>query len=297
LKRSTQSVREGRPALVHDELAEAVGECLASGSTDPAFTALAITMPGEQDIAREIGEDVDPDAIHLARMTLRRSIGAHVTIIAERMHANFRGAAVYSPGAADAGLRALRNAALDLLVAGNAAGAMDRAFDQFSTANNMTDRFAALAIMTHAGGPLRDKALALFEKDFQHNPLVMDKWFALQAVTADTDVLDRVRALMHHPAFSLSNPNRTRALIGGFAMSNATQFNRADGLGYQFVADMILQIDAKNPQVAARIMTAFRSWRNMDMVRRAKAKDVLVGISSQNNLSRDLRDIVERTLT
>jgi aminopeptidase N len=180
---------------------------------------------------------------------------------------------------------------------GEAPGAMGRAFEQFSSADNMTDRFAALAILAYAGGPLKDKALARFEQDFQHNPLVMDKWFALQAVTADTDVLDRVRALMRHPAFSLSNPNRTRALIGGFAMSNATQFNRPDGLGYQFTGEMILQIDAKNPQVAARIMTAFRSWRNLEVDRRAKAQDVLIQISNQNNLSRDLRDIVERTLT
>jgi aminopeptidase N len=297
LKLSTQAVREGRPALVHEELAEAIGECLANGNTDPAFTALAVTLPSEQDIAREIGEDVDPDAIHLARMTLRRDIGAHAADVAARIHSEFRIISAYSPGAADAGRRALRNAALDLLVVGDAPGAMDRAFEQFSTANNMTDRFAALAILAHAGGPLRESALARFEQDFQHNPLVMDKWFALQAVTADADTLDRVRSLMSHPAFSLANPNRTRALIGGFAMSNATQFNRPDGLGYQFAAEMILQIDAKNPQVAARIMTAFRSWRIMDVSRRTKAEDVLIRISNQNNLSRDLRDIVERTLT
>jgi aminopeptidase N len=297
LKRSAEAVREGRPALIHDELAEAVGECLIHGHTDPAFTALAVTMPSEQDIAREIGENVDPDAIHLARMTLRRTIGAHAAEVAARIHTEFRITNAYSPGSADAGRRALRNAALDLLVVGEAPGAMERAFEQFSTADNMTDRFAALAILAHAGGPLKEEALARFEQQYQHNPLVMDKWFALQAVTADADVLDRVRALMRHPAFSLTNPNRARSLIGGFAMSNATQFNRADGLGYQFAAEMILQIDAKNPQVAARIMTAFRSWRNMDMDRRAKAQDVLLQIANQNNLSRDLRDIVERTLT
>jgi len=125
---------------------------------------------------------------------------------------------------------------------------------------------------------------------------VMDKWFALQAVIAEADALDRVGELMRHPAFSIANPNRARALIGGFAMANPTQFNRADGHGYQYVAESVLQIDLKNPQVAARIMTAFRSWRTLEPGRRGKAADTLAQIANQTNLSRDLRDIVERTL-
>ncbi len=297
LKRSTQEIREGKPALVHAELATAIGQCLAAGQIDPAFTALAITLPSEQDIAREIGEDVDTDAIHVARMTLRRAIGAHVADTASQIHRVLGHASTYSPDAAHAGRRALANAALDLLVTGDAANAKELAFAQFAGANNMTDRFSALAILSHAGGPLREKALSQFEQAYQHNPLVMDKWFALQAVTAEADVLNRIRDLMRHPAFSFTNPNRTRALIGGFAMSNATQFHRPDGQGYQFTAEMILQIDGKNPQVAARIMTAFRSWRNLESGRRTKAQDALIQIANQKNLSRDLRDIVERTLT
>jgi aminopeptidase N len=297
LTRSAQAVRKGKPALAHDGLAEAIRECLAQGHTDPAFTALTATLPSEQDIARQIGEDVDPDAIHLARLTLRRAIGAAVSETALAAYHQFAKTSPYRPDAADAGRRALANAALDLLVTGQAPGALELAFAQFSDATNMTDRFSALATLVHAGGPLREQALGAFENVFQNNPLVMDKWFALQAVTAEADVIDRIRGLMRHPAFSFTNPNRTRALIGGFAMSNATQFNRQDGQGYQFTAEMILQIDTKNPQVAARIMTAFRSWRNMEPGRKAKAQDALIQIANQNNLSRDLRDIVERTLT
>ncbi len=297
LMRSTQAVREGKPALVHDGLAEAIGECLAKGCEDPAFAALAITLPSEQDVARDIGQDVDPDAIHLARLTLRRAIGAAVADRALAAYRQFGETCAYKPDAADAGRRALANTALDLLVTGQMSGTLDLAFAQFSHANNMTDRFAALATLAHAGGSLRTQALSTFETTYQDNPLVMDKWFALQAVTAEADVIDKIRALMRHPAFSFTNPNRTRALIGGFAMSNATQFHRQDGQGYQFTAEMILQIDTRNPQVAARIMTAFRSWRNMEPGRRAKAHDALQLIANQNNLSRDLRDIVERTLT
>jgi aminopeptidase N len=297
LTRSAHAVREGKPALAHEGLAQAVRECLTHAHTDPAFTALTVTLPSEQDIAREIGEDVDPDAIHLARLTLRRAIGVAVSETALAAYHHFGKTSPYRPDAADAGRRALANTALDLLVTGQVSGALELAFSQFSNATNMTDRFSALATLAHAGGPLRDQALAAFEQTYKDNPLVMDKWFALQAVTAEADVIDRIRALMRHPAFSFTNPNRTRALIGGFAMSNATQFHRQDGQGYQFTAEMILQIDTRNPQVAARIMTAFRSWRNMEPGRKAKAQDALIQIANQNNLSRDLRDIVERTLT
>jgi aminopeptidase N len=297
LRRSTADVRNGRPALGHDGLAAAIGDLLASGKADPAFTALAITLPSEQDIAREIGEDIDTDAIHIARRTLRQAIGAGVGTAAETLYGELGEDAPYSPEAAAAGRRALRNAVLDLLVVGGHAGAEDLALRQFRAANNMTDRFAALAVLTHAGGDHREDILEHFEKDHRDNPLVMDKWFALQSVVAEAGALDRVRKLMRHPAFSLANPNRTRSLIGGFAMSNPTQFNRADGEGYRFVSEMVLQIDGRNPQVAARIMTAFRSWRTLEAGRRAKAQDVLARIVNQTNLSRDLRDIVERTLT
>jgi aminopeptidase N len=297
LKRSAAEGRAGRPALTHPGLAKAFCDLLSEGEADPAFAALAVTLPGEQDIAREIGEDVDPDAIHEARMTLRRAIGAHVydTAAATRARAAVEGP--YAPDAGPAGRRALRNAALDLMVMGRPDEGSAEAIAQFRVADNMTDRFAALAVLSQVGGPHKDEALAAFEMRYRENPLAMDKWFALQAASADPDALDKVRALMRHPGFSLSNPNRARALVGGFAMSNPTQFNRPDGRGYAFVAEMVLALDPKNPQVAARIVTAFRSWRTLEDGRRARAKAVLEDIGQRETLSRDLRDIVERTLT
>jgi len=297
LKRSVAALREGRPALTHDGLTHAIDALFKEGQADPAFTALAVSLPGEQDIAREIGQDVDPDAIHAARRTLRQSIGGEVFAAAAAAREALAHSGPYSPGADGAERRSLRNAALDLMVVGRRDEGSAAAFAQFDAADNMTDRFAALAILVHAGGPLRAEALAKFEAAYRDNPLVMDKWFALQASSPDSDTLDRVRSLMRHPAFTLSNPNRARALIGGFAMGNPVQFNRADGLGYAFVAETILEIDPRNPQVSARIMTAFRSWRTLEPVRRAKASDVLTRIAEHNQLSRDLRDIVERTLT
>jgi len=297
LKASTAEIRAGRPPIAHAGLGNAVRGLLEGSAADPAFAALAMTLPSEQDIARELGEDIDPDAIHIARRTLRSSIGQRAFDAAAEARRNLAVAGRYSPDARDAGRRSLRNAALDLMTAARPAEGADEAFDQFRSADNMTDRFAALAILVHAGARQRDAALARFETDYAANPLVMDKWFALQASSPDGDALRNVRALMRHPGFSLSNPNRTRSLIGGFAMSNATQFNRADGEGYEFVAESALLIDPRNPQVAARIMTAFRSWRTLEPNRRARAQDVLSRIARREGLSRDLRDIVERTLT
>ena len=125
---------------------------------------------------------------------------------------------------------------------------------------------------------------------------MVDKWFSLQAASPRADTLDRVRELTKHAAFSMTNPNRVRALIGAFAQGNPTQFNRADGAGYDFVAGAILALDPKNPQIAARLATAFRSWRTLEEGRRNKAEAVLRRIQTTRGLSRDLSDIVERAL-
>ena len=160
----------------------------------------------------------------------------------------------------------------------------------------MTDRMAALSTLSLHGGPERERALADFYARYAADALVIDKWFSLQATIPQPDTLDKVRALTAHPAFSLANPNRVRALIGAFAQANTTQFNRADGKGYEFVADIVLALDPKNPQVSARMATAFRTWRTLEAGRRALAQAALARIKAAPNLSRDLADIVERAL-
>jgi len=160
----------------------------------------------------------------------------------------------------------------------------------------MTDRMAALATLSLHPVPERERALSHFYTRYAADALVVDKWFALQAMIPQPDTLGKVRTLTAHPAFSLANPNRVRALIGAFAQGNTTQFNRADGAGYDFVADTLLALDPKNPQVAARLATAFRSWRTLEPGRRAKAQAALERIKATPALSRDLADIVERAL-
>ena len=160
----------------------------------------------------------------------------------------------------------------------------------------MTDRMAALDTLSQHDRPERKQALEDFYTRYADDPLIIDKWLALQAAIPEPATLDRVRALTKHPAFSVANPNRVRALIGSFAQVNHTQFNRADGAGFDFVADFVLALDPKNPQVAARLMGAFRSWRALEAGRRARAEATLRRIAATPSLSRDAQDIVARTL-
>ncbi|MGB6731234.1 MAG: aminopeptidase N C-terminal domain-containing protein, partial [Xanthobacteraceae bacterium] len=191
----------------------------------------------------------------------------------------------------------LKNICLDLLAVTEADQAIARAFAQYQAADNMTDRMAALETLAQWDRSERTAALEDFYKRYADDPLIIDKWLALQAAIPEPATLDRVRALTKHPAFSIANPNRIRALIGSFAQANHTQFNRSDGAGYAFVADFVLALDPKNPQVAARLMGAFRSWRALEAQRRAKAEAALRRVAAASALSPDLHDIVARTLT
>jgi aminopeptidase N len=296
LKRSVTSIRAGKPAQTHPGLADAFLRNLRDSTNDPAFGALALSLPGEQDIAREIGKDIDPGAIHIARGTLKQNIARVIEGDALATYHTLTTTNAYQPDTLSTGRRSLRNTVLELVVLADPAKHAAIALQQFQNANNMTDRFAALGILVHGKSDERLEALQTFEKQFSTNPLVMDKWFALQATVSEIATLEHVKELMGHPGFSLSNPNRTRSLIGGFAMSNPTQFNRADGEGYRFVAATALEIDAINPQVSARIVTAFRSWRTLETGRRLAAEAALKSILANDKLSRDLTDIVERCL-
>jgi aminopeptidase N len=254
-----------------------------------------MALPSEGDIAREIGHDVDPDAIFIARRELRAEVGRKlVDALADTYHRMIdRGS--FSPDAASAGRRALKNVCLDLLATADPAG-IARADTQYRDADNMTDRIAALATLSHHRVPERQSALDDFYRRYDGDPLIIDKWFGLQAAIPEADTLARVKSLTAHPAFSMSNPNRVRALIGNFAQANQTQFNRRDGEGYAFHADTVLALDAINPQVAARLMTAFRAWRVLEPERRDKAEAALKRVAAGPSLSRDLQDIVMRTI-
>lgn len=290
------ALRAGTAPRSDEKLIAALKAVLDDPKLEPAFVALMLVPPGEGDIAREIGKDIDPDAIFRARKMLRADIGDKLGGALTATYDRLAIKGPYSPEAKDAGQRALRNVVLDLLAATAKPDAIARAARQYDAADNMTDRMAALSTLSLHEGAARERTIEDFYKRFADNALVIDKWFSLQAMSPEPHTLETVRALTTHPAFSFANPNRVRSLIGAYAQSNPTQFNRADGAGFDFVADVILSLDPKNPQLAARMATAFRTWRMLEESRRAKAHAALTRIKAAPNLSRDLSDIVERAL-
>jgi aminopeptidase N len=295
LLRAAARIRAGDPPQEDKDFSSAL-HILIEKSTDPAFTAQVITLPGEADIAREMGEDVDPDAIHLAREALRKAIGQDLKETLLATYNFLANEAPYSPDAMAAGQRALRNAALDLFAAGDKVQGALLATRQLETATTMTDEIAALGVLANIPGLDRENALDAFFRAHEGEPLVIDKWFALQAMIPEEGTLDRVRTLMKHEAFSFTNPNRLRALAGSFAAHNQTQFNAIDGGGYDFIATIVLELDAKNPQVAARLLSAFKSWRTLEAKRRTLAERALRNVASAASLSPDVNDIAMRSL-
>jgi aminopeptidase N len=268
-----------------------------NAEADPAFAAQVLALPSEAEIAGEIGADVDPDAIHRARKAVRAHVGRVLAGELARLREALASSAPYSPDAGSAGRRSLRNMALELIAVGDPETGSRAVADQYAGADNMTDRLAALAVNAHLPpSPEREALFARFYEAYRSEPLVLDKWFAIQAAMPESGTLERVRRLMKDPAFAITNPNRVRALVGSFALNNATGFHRADGAGYAFLADMVVALDDTNPQVAARLLTAFGTWRTMSAERRAGAEAALRRVAAKPSLSPDVSDIVHRSL-
>ncbi|WP_347334856.1 aminopeptidase N C-terminal domain-containing protein, partial [Ralstonia pseudosolanacearum] len=205
----------------------------------------------------------------------------------------------YTPDAVSAGKRALRNIALGYLAEAESAEALALAEQQYASAASMTDRMGALAALVNSYAPGREAALADFYTRFADDALVIDKWFALQAMqpgAAGKPTLATVRALMAHPAFTLRNPNRARALIFSFCSGNPAQFHAADGSGYAFWAEQVLALDAINPQVSARLARSLDRWRKYVPALREAMHDALKRVAAHPSLSRDVREIVGKAL-
>ncbi|HYA81295.1 MAG TPA: aminopeptidase N, partial [Methylocystis sp.] len=243
-------------ARAGEDFIAALRRLIGGADDDPAFAALALTLPTEIDLAREQGENVDPDVLFEARKSLRRDIGAALGGELRAVHARYAADGPFTPDAASAGKRALRNVALDLIAAGDGALGETLAQAQLDSAGNMTDRLTALATLALLGGPAREKAFDSFYDAFAKDALVIDKWFSLQAMIPEPETTQTVRGLMKHKDFSLANPNRARALIGAFAGGNPTRFHALDGSGYDILTEVVLELDPKNPQVAARLLSS-----------------------------------------
>ena len=278
---------------------DALAEMAGDGSLDPAFRALALDLPGEDEVAQAVhdrGDAADPEAIHAAREALRRALVRRHRPVFAGLYEAMATPGPYDPNAADAGRRALRAKALGLLAGMGDAAGFGLAEAQFRAADNMTEQAPALTALVHNGAPQAAAALADFLAQWREQPLVVDKWFAIQATAPTPDALERVRALTGHDAFNWLNPNRFRSLIGAFAMANPSRFHAADGAGYAFLADWLIKLDKRNPQTTARLAGAFETWRRYDAKRQGLIREQLERIAGTEGLSRDTADIVGRIL-
>jgi aminopeptidase N len=275
---------------------DALAVTLADDSLEHDYRALFLMLPSESDLARVIGREVDPQAIHSAHNGLRKAIGARLHAAFIEVYQRMENAGPYSPAPEQAGRRTLRNVALDYLTSRGRPEDIARAAAHLESSTNLTDETAALAILANFNLPERTQALARFYERWKEDHLVIDSWFAFQASSRLKSSLTTVKKLTRHPLFSIKNPNKVRALIGAFAWNNPVNFNRPDGQGYEFVAERVLEIDAFNPQVAARLLSAFRSWKVLEPARRRAARKALQRIARSKPLSQDVFEIVSKTL-
>ncbi|MEL6551723.1 MAG: aminopeptidase N [Pseudomonadota bacterium] len=267
---------------------------LEDARLDPAFRAMALLPPSEDEIAQTLFEDgqtPDPTEIHATFEAFMAARASYLEETARALYPQMQIDGPYSPEAEPAGKRDLGNALLRLLTRVDGG---DLAQRQFDSAENMTQSLAALGALVKAGAG--EEALAAFYARWRHERLVINKWFGLQASLAPAkDAAEITAALTDHPDFEMSNPNRFRALLGGFA-SNTAGFHRPDGAGYALLADWLIKLDAKNPQTAARMTSAFSTWRRYDADRQALMREALTRIAGSTGLSRDTGEMVTRLL-
>jgi aminopeptidase N len=277
----------------HGALVDAVRNTLESNALDPAFVAEAVLLPSEAFIGDQMLV-VDPDAIHAAREALRADLG---TALADHWHAAFKrhkaDAFVYTPEAK--GGRRMRNVALGYIDAADPVEGAALAFEQFKACDNMTDRQAALITLANGNAAERVAALDIFYNRYRDDALVLDKWFTTQALSIRSDTVEVVAELMNHPDFTLSNPNRARALIGSFGV-NQTRFHDVSGRGYRLYADAIIALDKINPQTAAKQVPALGRWRRFDDARQALMQAELQRVVDTPGLSKDVFEQASKSL-
>jgi aminopeptidase N len=293
---AVKALRKGQRPARPTGFCGALSAVLADKSLEPAYVAQVLAVPSESDIARVLARDVDPALVHRARRWLRKAIASELGERLAEIYKASNSGPHYAPDPESAGLRALRLGALSLLAARGQPADIARVTRHFKEARNATDEIGALTILSTLGVPERTAAFDRFYARWKDDHLVIANWFALQAASPLSSTLRTVKQLTAHPLFSMRTPNNVYALIGTFAGGNPLQFNRPDGKGYAFVAERVVELDKINPQVAARILGAFRSWRALESGRKHYALRALEKIASTPELSTDVREIVSKML-
>jgi aminopeptidase N len=282
-----------------DILFEVFDRTLQDAALASAFKEQALQLPAESFLAEQRAM-VDPEAIRSAREYVRREIGRRLRTSLHHAYETHLTPGPYSPDAASAGKRGLRNLALGYLVNSGAEDAIELARRQLDQADNMTDLQAALCAIVSSAAPFKVEILLRLARLWHHEPLLMNKWFNLQATAiglpGEPPVLARVRMLLRHPAYSTANPNNVYALIGGFCNNNPAEFHRADGSGYAFWLEQVQQLDRINPTVAARIARSLDRWRKFTPDRQRRMRQALTEVVRTPGLSRDVREIVTKSL-
>jgi aminopeptidase N len=281
---------------------EAMRTILRHPTLDAAFKELVLTLPAESYIAEQL-DVVDPQRIHAVREAMREQLAQRLSDDWQWAYEAHRENGAYSPDAVSSGRRALAGMALmHLCLASrhtNDAVWPGKTLQRFKDAGNMTDRFNALSALVISGHELARPALQRFHTLFKDEPLVLDKWFALQAGSPDRggNVLPLVKQLMHHPDFNIRNPNRARSVIFSYCSANPGAFHRPDAAGYVFWSDRVIELDAINPQVAARLARALDRWKKLVEPLRGGAREAIARVAARPDLSNDVREVVTRALS
>ncbi len=291
---AAKSVKDGESIELSDQFRDAFGRVLSDESVDAAFKALALTLPRESVLGQEM-DVIDPDSLHTARQYYRKRLAESFQTELTALYNDLAGDGSYKNDQKSINRRRLKNVVLAYLSALDSPESVTLINSQFGQADNMTDKQAALSLLANLNVAERDAALSAFYEQYKADPLVIDKWFAVQAVSSREDTIEHVKQLTAHPDFSVDNPNRVRSLIGAFTQ-NQVRFHQTDGAGYRLLADYVLKIESANPQLAARLVAAFNSYRRFNESRQSLMQDELKRIAEHPGLCKDVHEIVQRAL-
>ena len=296
--RGIKATLAGEPVIPDPALLEVGKKIAGNPDLEPAFRATLLTLPGEGDLAQVIGKNVNPDAVFKSWAFHNAQMGKEFASVRDIVLQEVSIEGPFKSDSDSAGKRSLGAVMMRLAVLGRSKSAMKEIENRYFGADNMTDRFNSLVTIVHChpSKDLRERVLEDFYLRYHGDHIVLDKWFSVQASRPGAAAVSTVKRLMKHKDFSLNNPNRLRSLVGVFAMANPTGFNAEKGNGYNLVTGIIAQLDSINPQVAARILTAFRSYGSLEPGRRKLARQSLLQLQKCRNLSADVSDILDRTL-
>ena len=297
LRRLLPLSKASTPPTPASLICETMRSVLQDEKAEQAFRALCLSIPTDLDICRALVSDVDPAQVYNARKSLSSQISTALCDVAKEMYLHLATKNAYLPDAENFGRRSLRNTLLKIMTFNGDADALKLAQGQLEGSDNLTDRVAALVALSQNTGEKRDNALHAFETRYASEPLVLDKWLSVQAMADDEATIATIQKLTQHPVFSWKTPNRIYALLNTFAQSNLSQFHRADGAGYAYIADCVLKLEPILPQVGARLMTAFRCVSWLEPKRKALALAEVQKIASTPSLSADVADLSTRLLS